>query len=108
MAAAEGVFDLLDRPVTVKNPVPAAPFDGILLKPSVEFEDVTFGYGGGIRPALKNMSFVLNEGETLGVVGHSGAGKSTIAWLILRFFDPSHGRILLGGYDLKELPWRAQ
>lgn len=104
MAAAEGVFDLLDRPVTVEDPAYDASLDGAAPKPEIEFEDVTFGYEGGRRRALQDVSFTLNAGETLGVVGHSGAGKSTMVWLILRFLDPQQGRILLGGRDLRELP----
>ena len=104
MAAAEGVFDLLDRPITVQDPEPSASLDETALAPEIEFDHVTFGYEGGRRRALEDVSFTLNAGETLGVVGHSGAGKSTMVWLALRFLDPQQGRILLGGRDLRELP----
>ena len=74
------------------------------LTPELTFENVTFGYQSGRRPALEQVTFTLNAGETLGLVGPSGAGKSTVVSLALRFFDPQQGRILLGGQDLKDLP----
>jgi ATP-binding cassette subfamily B protein len=112
MASAQGVFSLMDAPVNVKNPPSpeAASGNGASLeklKPEVRFENVTFSYKGGHRPALKDVSFTLREGETLGVAGPSGAGKSTLVWLIYRFYDPQQGRITLGGRDLRELPLEA-
>ena len=115
MASAEGVFALLDSPVTVADPAasgarsrsdagthegaPAEP-----LRPEIVFQGVSLAYDGGRRPALEDVSFTLHAGETLGMVGASGAGKSTVVWLILRFLDPRRGRILLGGRDIRELP----
>lgn len=108
MSAAEGIFDLLDRPVTVNAPSFYRHQDslsnGIRLNSDISFDSVTFGYKDGSRSALKDFSFSLSKGETIGVVGPSGAGKSTIVWLLLRFYDPQHGRILLGGNDIRELP----
>ncbi len=104
MAAAEGVFAMLDTPVEVREPErPADVSDGDLA-PEVRFEIVEFAYEGGRRPALANVSFTLNAGEVLGVVGPSGAGKSTLVWLLLRFHDPQSGRVTLGGHDVRELP----
>ena len=76
----------------------------VALQPRVRFERVTFGYQGGRRPAVTDVSFELEPGQSLGVVGPSGAGKSTLVNLLLRFVDPQHGRILLDGHDLRELP----
>ena len=104
MAAAEGVFALLDSPVTIQDRAAVADDVAEKLSPEIEFDDVTFGYEGGRRPALRDVSFKLRAGERLGLVGASGAGKSTLVWLILRFLDPQHGRVLLGGRDLRELP----
>ena len=111
MSAAEGVFALLDTPVVIREPPAdaAAPNTENLTKvdglaPEISFENVDFGYEGGRRSALKGLSFTLHAGETLGLVGASGAGKSTVVWLLLRFYDPQHGRITLGGHDLRELP----
>ena len=109
MAAAEGVFNLLDSPVAIRDPerpaLPAPYSDGQeRIRPEVEFEGVTFGYSGGRRSALSEVSFKLHAGETLGVAGASGAGKSTLVWLMYRFFDPLQGRVTLGGHDLRDLP----
>ena len=107
MAAAEGVFALLDSPVAIQDPAAAESAEAPsteALAPEIEFDGVTFGYEGGRRPALHNVSFRLRAGERLGMVGASGAGKSTIVWLILRFMDPQSGRVLLGGRDLRDLP----
>ena len=110
MSAAEGIFALLDTPVAIREPSANAAgpntenltkVDGVA--PEISFENVDFGYEGGRRPALKGLSFTLHAGETLGLVGASGAGKSTVVWLLLRFYDPQHGRITLGGHDLREL-----
>ncbi len=76
----------------------------LLLSPEIVFENVSFAYSGGRRSALEEVSFTLATGETMGLVGSSGAGKSTVVWLLLRFYDPQQGRILLGGKDLRELP----
>lgn len=74
------------------------------LAPCLNFEDVTFSYPTRERPALRNVSFSVDPGEHVAVVGPSGSGKSTIVSLLLRFFDPQAGRVCLGGYDLRELP----
>src|SRR5262249_28853710 len=72
--------------------------------PSVTFEGVTFAYGPDRRAALADCSFELRPGETLGVVGRSGAGKSTIVNLLLRFNEPQQGRGLVSGRDIRTLP----
>ena len=66
----------------------------------IKFEDVTFTYPGDTRPALENISFHVHPGETMGIVGRTGSGKSTILKLMLRFYDPTEGRILLNDTDL--------
>src|SRR5262249_9049523 len=74
------------------------------LRPRLRFEHVTFGYQGGRRQALQDVTFELEPGRTLGVVGPSGAGKSTLVNLLLRFVDPQQGRVLLDGHDVRDLP----
>lgn len=69
----------------------------------LQFEGVTFAYPGEDEPMLKDISFSVQAGQMVGVVGATGAGKSTLAQLIPRLFDPQKGRILLGGRDLKTL-----
>ena len=104
MASAEGIFSLLDTPITVEEPTDDRRVADTDPAPEVTFDSVDFAYEGGRRPALREMSFTLRAGETLGLVGASGAGKTTIVWLLLRFYDPAAGRILLGGHDLRDLP----
>jgi ATP-binding cassette subfamily C protein CydCD len=70
----------------------------------VAFEAVLFTYPGRVRPALADVSFDIAPGSTVALVGASGAGKSTVANLLLRFWDPDRGSVKIGGIDLRELP----
>ena len=70
---------------------------------SIRFEDVTFTYPNDDEPILKNISFEAQPGQMIGVVGATGAGKSTLAQLIPRLFDPDQGRILIGGQNLRDI-----
>lgn len=74
------------------------------LNGDIEFEDVTFAYpnGSGV-PAIKNLSFAIKSGQSLAIIGPTGSGKSTIAWLLLRFYDVSSGRILISGNDIRDM-----
>ncbi len=111
MAASERVFTLLDTPV----PTDAAPDDIPALSAAagvtVTFEDVWFSYGGADAEksadpqwVLKGVSFTVRPGSTLALVGHTGAGKTTIISLLLRFYEPQKGRILIDGRDIRTLP----
>jgi len=71
---------------------------------SVRFEDVSFSYGGGREPVLHNVSFDIAAGETVAVVGPTGSGKTTLVSLILRMYDPTAGRILVGGQPADRIP----
>lgn len=99
MASAERVFDYLDtRPEVTDLPgaVPAPVLDG-----DVGFHNLTFGYYPE-RPVLHNVSFVAREGQTIALVGPTGAGKSSIVSLISRFYDPQQGRITVDGHNIRE------
>jgi ATP-binding cassette subfamily C protein CydCD len=85
---------ILDGPLE-----PDAPVGGSALR----FDDVSFTYPGRLRPALSEVSFAVPAGATVALVGPSGAGKTTIANLLLRFWDPDEGEIRLDGVDLREL-----
>ncbi len=74
------------------------------LNGEIEFRNVTFAYPGGSGvPAIKDLSFHVKNGESLAIIGPTGSGKSTIAWLLLRFYDVNSGKISLNGYDVKTL-----
>ncbi len=102
MASSERVFALLDEPVTVLEP--AAP--ARLPRPAVgevRFEGVWFRYRPDGPWVLRDISFAAAPGRTLALVGHTGAGKSTIVNLLLRFYEPERGRITVDGIDIREL-----
>jgi ATP-binding cassette subfamily B protein len=121
MASSERVFALLDAPETVRDPVTpralARPVRG-----AVAFEDVWFRYpqaerGGETRPGgpaeaaasgddgwvLRGVSFTAEPGRTVAIVGHTGAGKTTIINLLLRYYDADRGRVTVDGVDVREL-----
>src|SRR6185437_7944523 len=97
-AAAEKVFELLDEPVTIKEADQPITLDQV--QGDVEFRDVAFSYGR--EPVLEDVSFHAAPGEMIALVGHTGAGKTTIASLLSRFYDPVDGAILLDGHDLRD------
>src|SRR5919109_2057391 len=102
MASSERVFALLDQPVSVLEPGKPVP----LPKPvrgAVRFEGVWFRYSPDGPWVLKDVSFSASPGQTIALVGHTGAGKTTIVSLLLRFYDPDRGRILVDGVDIREL-----
>jgi ABC-type multidrug transport system fused ATPase/permease subunit len=101
IAKTERVFSLLGSPSLVSRPDEPRNVDGT--PASIRFEDVRFRYRQGDRLALDGLSFEVAPGETVAIVGPSGAGKTTITSLLLRFFDPTEGRILLGGVPLSDL-----
>jgi ATP-binding cassette subfamily B multidrug efflux pump len=111
MASAERIFLILDSSETIQQPVADIDFHSKLkLKPSstaldkisdISMEKVFFEYVKD-EPVLKNISFSINAGETLAVVGPTGSGKTSMINLIIRFYDPTSGRVLLNGIDIKK------
>ncbi len=99
MASSERIFRLMDTPVTITSPADA--FDPAAVRGDIEFDDVRFAYKEG-EPVLKGVSFRVRPGETLAVVGHTGAGKSTLASLLLRFYDIDSGAVRVDGVDVRE------
>jgi len=98
LAAAESVFLMMDVPVEDKGGAQALP----RAKGDLHFEQITFQYAGAERPALDGVDLQVKAGETIALVGGSGGGKTTLANLLPRFYDPSAGRILLDGRDLRD------
>jgi len=72
------------------------------IRSGIEFENVSFIYPGGTRPVLRNLNFRLEQGQRAALVGENGEGKTTLVKLMVRLYDPTAGRILLDGYDLRE------
>jgi ATP-binding cassette subfamily C protein CydCD len=103
LSAAQSILALLALKPSVAD---TASNGSQKLAPAITFEGVTFSYPGGRRAALEQLSFSVAAGERVGVVGASGAGKSTISRLLLRFADPTAGRVTIGGHDLRELSLR--
>src|SRR5579863_1021554 len=77
--------------------------EGVSLAPTIAFEDVHFAYPGGRGPAHDGLSFAVAAGEKIGIVGPSGSGKSSVARLLLRLFDPQSGGVRVGGRDVRTL-----
>ncbi|AMT70211.1 ABC transporter ATP-binding protein [Mycobacteroides immunogenum] len=100
LASAERVFELLDADEEV--PDPAAPATAPRGSPRVEFEDVSFGYSPG-NPVIEGLSLRVEPGQTVAIVGPTGAGKTTLVNLLMRFYDIDSGRILLDGVDISTM-----
>jgi ATP-binding cassette, subfamily B, bacterial len=99
-AAAERVIEFLDERPMVQDP--PAPLPAGRHRGKIAFEGVRYGYPGAASEALRSVDLDVGPGEVLALVGRSGAGKSTVARLLLRFADPSAGRVLLDGADLRD------
>jgi len=100
LAAAGRVFDIIDAEPEIVDAADAVPMPQIAGR--IEFRNVTFGYDG-TKPVLSDVSFTVEPRELIGLVGHSGAGKSTTINLISRFFDVNDGAILIDGVDVRKI-----
>jgi len=101
MASGQRLTEVLDVPVDVRD-APNAHALSSDMDGSVEFKNVTFGYNPE-HPVLKNVSFKVNPGETVALVGPTGSGKSSAMALIHRFYDIQEGQVLVGGHDVRDL-----
>jgi len=106
MAASERIFKLLDEPVLVESDPNAIPLDHP--RGEIEFRNVWFSYRSTPEPAdedwvLRDVSFRVEPGQTFAIVGHTGAGKTTLISLLLRFYDVQRGQILLDGKDIRTI-----
>ncbi|MBD0281876.1 MAG: ABC transporter ATP-binding protein [Thermoleophilaceae bacterium] len=104
MAALDKIFELLDEEPDIADRPDAIELPRV--RGEIEFDDVTFSYDGG-EPAISELSLRVPPGQTVALVGATGAGKSTLAKLVARFYDPDSGRVLVDGYDLRDVTERS-
>ena len=105
MASSERIFELLDTPADVVD----APAAQVLPQISgrISFDDVSFGYGAGSPPVLANIQLQVPAGQTVALVGETGAGKSTLVKLVQRFHDVSSGAVCIDGVDVRSITQRS-
>jgi subfamily B ATP-binding cassette protein MsbA len=99
MAACASIFELLDQDIEMDT----GNKELTRAQGNIEFKDVTFTYPRKSRPALRNVSFVINAGQTVALVGRSGSGKSTLSSLLTRFYRPESGEISIDGVALNDV-----
>ena len=102
LSVAEELFEIADKNLMItekENPDRISLDQGL---PSVRFSEVTFAYREGTKPAIDRVTLEIKAGQTVALVGKSGSGKSTVVNLLLRFYDPSQGNILINGVDIKD------
>ena len=98
-ASSDRVFEILDHPVEIESPAEPKPFPvGV---PEIRYEKVNYGYPGR-PPVLTDFSLTLPAGKVTALVGHTGAGKTTLANLLLRYYDVTSGHVMLGGVDVRD------
>ncbi|MGI8475394.1 MAG: ATP-binding cassette domain-containing protein, partial [Thermomicrobiales bacterium] len=95
------LYDLLDRKPLIDAPDQPIPVQRPFTQ-GIEFRDVSYAYPGNLEPALRNVSFTIQPGETVALVGRNGAGKSTVVKLLVRLYDPTGGTVLIDGHDVRE------
>ncbi|OFI38185.1 ABC transporter ATP-binding protein [Arthrobacter sp. SW1] len=103
-ASAERIFELLDAPELSAEPATAPdPATANGRRGAVSFEHISFSYRPG-TPVIEDLSFTVSPGQTVAIVGHTGAGKTTLVNLLMRFHEPDAGRITVDGVDIAEMP----
>lgn len=102
LGAAERVFELMDRPSHIVNATHAGPLT-LPAAPTIQFQDVSFSYPGANDEALNAINILFPAGKMTALVGPSGGGKSTILNMILRFYDPNAGHVLVNGTDIRDI-----
>jgi ATP-binding cassette subfamily B protein len=103
MALFSRVFEYLDLPVDIDDPAAPVPVDPVAVRGEVRFEHVGFRYPDGPHAALTDIDVTVPAGTTLALVGETGSGKSTLASLVARLNDPTSGRVLIDGVDVRDM-----
>lgn len=99
--ASDGIFEMFNEPLEVQDAPGAIALQNV--SGEIEFENVSFGYFPGAAPVVRGLNLKFEPGKFYALVGESGAGKSTTLSLLLRFYDPFEGRLLIDGHDLKTI-----
>ena len=102
-ASADRVMAIIDMPQDMTPALPAAPVQQDADAPAIAFEHVSFRYGKSGEETLTNIDFTLRRGQTLGILGETGSGKSTLIRLLMRFYDPDTGTVRLFGQDVRTM-----
>lgn len=100
LASCERIFEFMDLPVESGVRLKKRDFDRLNFRGDIEFKNVSFQYQATGPAILKNVSFKIKEGQKIGIVGHTGAGKTTLSALLMRFYDVTSGTILVNGHDI--------
>ena len=102
-ASADRVMAIIDMPENMTPALPAAPVTPEEGAPAIAFEHVSFRYGRSGEETLTDIDFTLRRGQTLGILGETGSGKSTLIRLLMRFYDPDAGTVRLFGQDVRTM-----
>ena len=102
-ASADRVMAIIDMPQDMTSALPAAPVPQDEGAPAIAFEHVSFRYGSAGEETLTDIDFTLRRGQTLGILGETGSGKSTLIRLLMRFYDPDAGTVRLFGQDVRTM-----
>jgi len=101
MASSERIFELLDEPAYAPEATAPEPFE--VKQGEIEFRNVDFSYDG-VNPVVQNLSFQAKPGETVAIVGATGAGKTSIINILMRFYEFSGGSVMVDGHDIRSIP----
>lgn len=101
IAQLRSSYAFVNMPLDVQDPVPAREL--VSVKGAIEYDNVSFAYGEALKPVLSNFSVKIHPGKRLGIVGTSGAGKTTLVKCLLRYFDVHAGRVLVDGQDIRSV-----
>ena len=104
MASGSRIFEMLDIKPNVVDRLDAKTLDSI--RGQIRYQNVSFGYNQDV-PVLENINLNINEGETVAIVGPTGAGKTTLVTLLQRLYEVSAGNILIDGYDVRDVTLKS-